>query len=30
MKTDILDLPEKIITPVFVELNSKMYDEELE
>lgn len=30
MKTDILDLPEKIITPVFVELNSKMYNEELE
>ena len=30
MKTDILDLPEKIVTPVFVELNSKMYDEELE
>jgi SWI/SNF-related matrix-associated actin-dependent regulator 1 of chromatin subfamily A len=30
MKTDILDLPEKIITPVFVELTSKMYDEELE
>ena len=30
MKTDILDLPEKIITPVFVELNSKMYEEELD
>ncbi len=30
MKTDILDLPEKIVTPIFVELNSKMYDEELE
>jgi SNF2 family DNA or RNA helicase len=30
MKTDILDLPEKIVTPVFVELNSKMYNEELE
>jgi SWI/SNF-related matrix-associated actin-dependent regulator 1 of chromatin subfamily A len=30
MKTDILDLPEKIVTPVFVELNSRMYDEELE
>jgi SNF2 family DNA or RNA helicase len=30
MKTEILDLPEKIVTPVFVELNSKMYDEELE
>ena len=30
MKTDILDLPEKIITPIFVELKSRMYDEELE
>jgi len=30
MKNEILDLPEKIVTPVFVELNSKMYDEELE
>jgi SWI/SNF-related matrix-associated actin-dependent regulator 1 of chromatin subfamily A len=30
MKTDILDLPEKIVTPVFVELSSKMYNEELE
>lgn len=30
MKTDILNLPEKIVTPVFVELTSKMYDEELE
>jgi SNF2 family DNA or RNA helicase len=30
MKTDILDLPEKIVTPVFLELKSKMYDEELE
>jgi len=30
MKTDILDLPEKIVAPVFVELTSKMYDEELE
>lgn len=30
MKTDILDLPEKIVTPVFVELESKMYNEELE
>jgi SNF2 family DNA or RNA helicase len=29
LKTDILDLPEKIITPVFLELSSKMYDEEL-
>jgi len=30
MKTDILDLPEKIITPIFVELTSKMYEEEME
>jgi len=30
MKTDILDLPEKIITPIFVELNSKMYEEEMD
>ena len=30
LKTDILDLPEKIVTPIFLELNSKMYDEELE
>lgn len=30
MKTDILDLPEKIITPVFLELTSRMYDEEME
>lgn len=30
MKTDILDLPEKIITPVFLELKSTFYDEELE
>ena len=30
MKTDILDLPEKIISPVFVDLSSKMYDEELD
>jgi len=30
MKTDILDLPEKIVTPVFLELTSKMYDEELD
>lgn len=29
MKTDILDLPEKIITPVFLELKSTFYDEEL-
>jgi SNF2 family DNA or RNA helicase len=30
MKTDILDLPEKMISPLFLELTSKMYDEELE
>lgn len=30
MKTDILDLPEKIVTPIFVELNSRMYDEEMD
>jgi hypothetical protein len=30
MKTDILDLPEKIITPVFLDLKSTFYDEELE
>lgn len=30
LKTDILDLPEKIVNPVFLELNSKMYDEELD
>lgn len=30
MKTDVLDLPEKIITPLFLELSSTFYDEELE
>lgn len=30
LKTDVLDLPEKIVTPIFLELNSKMYDEELD
>jgi len=30
MKTDILDLPDKIITPVFLDLRSTFYDEELE
>lgn len=30
MKTDILDLPEKIVTPIFVELASKMYEEEMD
>jgi len=30
MKTDVLDLPDKIITPIFLELKSTFYDEELE
>ena len=30
MKTDILDLPEKIITPVYLELKNTFYDQELE
>lgn len=30
LKTDILDLPEKIITPIYLELTNKFYDEELE
>jgi SWI/SNF-related matrix-associated actin-dependent regulator 1 of chromatin subfamily A len=30
MKNDILDLPEKIVTPIFVDLTSKMYDEEMD
>ncbi len=30
MKTDILDLPEKIVTPVYLELKNTFYDEELE
>jgi SWI/SNF-related matrix-associated actin-dependent regulator 1 of chromatin subfamily A len=30
MKTDILDLPDKIITPIFLDLRSTFYDEELE
>lgn len=30
MKSDVLDLPEKIITPIFLELKSNFYDEELE
>ena len=30
MKTDILDLPNKIITPIFLDLKSTFYDEELE
>ena len=30
MKTDILDLPEKLITPIFLDLKSTFYNEELE
>lgn len=30
MKTDILDLPEKIVTPIFVDLESRMYKEEID
>jgi SWI/SNF-related matrix-associated actin-dependent regulator 1 of chromatin subfamily A len=30
MKSDILDLPDKIITPIFLDLKSTYYDEELE
>ena len=30
MKTDILDLPEKIISPVYLELKNTFYDDELE
>lgn len=30
LKTDVLDLPDKTITPVFLELKSTFYDEELE
>lgn len=30
MKTDVLDLPEKIINPIYLELKSTFYDEELE
>ena len=30
MKIDILDLPEKIITPVYLELKNTFYDQELE
>lgn len=30
MKTDILDLPDKIISPIFLDLKSTYYDEELE
>lgn len=30
LKTDILDLPEKLVTPIFLELKNTFYDEELE
>jgi SWI/SNF-related matrix-associated actin-dependent regulator 1 of chromatin subfamily A len=30
LKTDILDLPEKIIAPVFLELKNTLYDDELD
>jgi SWI/SNF-related matrix-associated actin-dependent regulator 1 of chromatin subfamily A len=30
MKTDILDLPEKIVTPIFIDLESRMYKEEMD
>ncbi len=30
LKTDVLDLPEKIIIPIFLEMKSTFYDEELE
>lgn len=30
LKTDVLDLPEKIITPVFLEMQSTFYEDELE
>ena len=30
LKVDILDLPPKIVTPIFLELHSTFYDEELE
>jgi len=30
LKTDVLDLPDKIITPIFLDLKSTYYDEELE
>lgn len=30
LKTEILDLPEKIITPIYIELKSSMYNEEIE
>lgn len=30
LKTDILDLPEKIINPIYLELNNTLYNEELD
>lgn len=30
MKTEILDLPEKIVTPIYLEMNDTFYDTELE
>jgi SWI/SNF-related matrix-associated actin-dependent regulator 1 of chromatin subfamily A len=30
LTTEILDLPEKIVTPIYLELDSKMYDEEFD
>jgi SWI/SNF-related matrix-associated actin-dependent regulator 1 of chromatin subfamily A len=30
MKTDILDLPEKIVAPIFIDLESRMYKEEMD
>lgn len=30
LKTDVLDLPDKIINPIFLELNNTFYNEELE
>ena len=30
LKTDVLDLPEKIINPMFLELNNALYDHEME
>jgi SNF2 family DNA or RNA helicase len=30
LKSEILDLPEKIISPIYLELNNKMYSEEME
>lgn len=30
LKTDILDLPDKLVSPVYLELDNKMYNEELD